>query len=32
LGNTHGVTTLRLRGYHPLRHRFPTDFDLNDDF
>jgi hypothetical protein len=29
---TNGVTTLRLQGYHPLRHRFPTDFDLNDDF
>jgi hypothetical protein len=22
----------RLRGYHPLRHRFPTDFDLNYGF
>src|SRR6187551_383753 len=29
---SYGVTNLRLRGYHPLRHRFPTDFDLNDDF
>ena len=23
---------LRLRGYHPLRHRFPTDFDLTYAF
>jgi hypothetical protein len=26
------ASTCRLRGYHPLRHRFPTDFDLSRGF
>ena len=27
-----GAPRLRLRGYHPLRHRFPTDFDFTIGF
>ena len=32
LGYCSRACVIRLRGYHPLRHRFPTDFDFNHKF